>query len=81
VFNRHGWLERHSTKAIVEYYCHISDRTQFLRAIDCSGKLKNATFMFEVYKDAIDEVGPFNVVNVIIDATHVCRAAGLMVQS
>jgi hypothetical protein len=47
----------------------------FLRAIDCSGKLKDATFMFEVLKDAIDEVGPSNVVHVITDATLVCRAA------
>ena len=56
-------------------------RPYFLRAIDCGGKLKDATFMFEVLKDAIDEVGPSNVVHVITDATHVCRAAGLMVQS
>ena len=53
----------------------------FLKAIDCSGKLKDATYMFEILKDAIDEVGPSNVVHVITDATHVCRAAGLMVQS
>ena len=53
----------------------------FLRAIDCSGKLKDATFMFEMLKDAIDEVGPSNVVHVITDAAPVCKAAGLMIQS
>ena len=53
----------------------------FLRAIDCSGKLKDATFMFEVLKDAIDEIGPSNVVHIITDAAPVCKAAGLMVQS
>ena len=52
----------------------------FLRAIDCSGKLKDDTFMFEILKDAIDEVGPSNVVYVITYETHVCRATGLMVQ-
>ena len=40
----------------------------FLRSIECSGKLKDATFMFEVLKEAIDELGPSNVVHVITDA-------------
>ena len=53
----------------------------FLKAIDCSGKKKDATFMFEMLKDAIDEVGPSNVVHVITDAAPVCKAAGLMIQS
>jgi hypothetical protein len=46
----------------------------FLRAIDCSGKHKDASFMFEVLKDAIDEVGPLSVVHVITYATLVCKA-------
>lgn len=37
--------------------------------------------MFEMLKDAIDEVGPSNVVHVITNATLVCKAAGLMIQS
>lgn len=53
----------------------------FLKAVDCSGKNKDATFMFEMLKDAINEVGPSNVVHVVTDATLVCRAAGLMIQS
>ena len=36
----------------------------FLKAIDCIGKLKDATFMFEILKDAIKQVGPSNVVHV-----------------
>jgi len=56
-------------------------RPYFLREIDCSGKLKDATFMFEVLKDAIDEVAPSNVIYVITDVAPVCRAVGLMVQS
>jgi hypothetical protein len=53
----------------------------FLRAIDCNGKIKDATFMFEVLKDEIDEVGPSNAVHVIIDATPAYRETRLMVQS
>ena len=57
------------------------ERPYFLKAIDCSGKTKDATFMFEMLKDAIDEVGPSNVVHVITDATPVCKATRLMIQS
>ena len=53
----------------------------FLREVACSGKLKDPTFMFEVLKEAIDEIGSSNVVHVITNATHVCKAVGLMVQS
>jgi hypothetical protein len=53
----------------------------FLRAIDCSGKMKDAAFQFEVLKDAIEENGPTNVVQVITDVAPVCRSAGLMIQS
>lgn len=46
-------------------------RPYFLRAVDCSGKLKDATFMFEVLKKEIDELGPSNVIHVITDVTLV----------
>jgi len=36
----------------------------FLRAIDCSGKKKDAEFQFVFLKNAIEEVGPSNVVQV-----------------
>ena len=39
-----------------------------LKAIVCGGKIKDATFMFEMLKDAINEVGPSNVVHVITNA-------------
>jgi hypothetical protein len=53
----------------------------FLREIDCSRKMKDAAFQFEVLKDAIEEIGPTNVVQVITDVAPVCRSVGLMIQS
>jgi hypothetical protein len=49
----------------------------FLRGIDCR-KMKDATFMIEVL-DTIKEVGPLNVVYVIIETTLICRIASLIV--
>lgn len=51
-----------------------------LRAIVCSEKNINAVFLKDRLCEAIDEVGPSNVVQVITAATPVCKAAGLMVQ-
>jgi hypothetical protein len=52
----------------------------FLREIDCSRKMRDATFQFEVLKDAIEEISPTNVVQVITDVASLCRFAGLMIQ-
>ena len=53
----------------------------FLRAIDCSGKRKDASFQYELLRDAIEDVGVDNVVQVVTDAAAVCRSAGLLIQS
>ena len=53
----------------------------FLRAIDCFGKCKDATFQYELLRDAIEEVGADNVVQVVTDATIICRSTGLLIQS
>eukprot|EP01018_Ginkgo_biloba_P027576 Gb_23152 [translate_table: standard] len=52
----------------------------FFRAIDCSGKEKNTFFLRDALSDAIEEVGVSNVIQVITDASPVCKVAGLLVQ-
>ena len=52
----------------------------FLRAIDCSGKKKDADFQLTILRDAIEEIGPSNVVQVITDSALVCKSAGLMIE-
>ena len=52
----------------------------FLRPVDCSGQEKNVVFLKDQLCDAIDEVGPSNVIQVVTDATLVCRAIWMMAQ-
>jgi hypothetical protein len=61
-----GWTDIQQ-RPLLNIIVTSSTGPYFLRAIDCIGKLKDATFMFEVLKDAIDEVGPSNAVHVIIE--------------
>jgi hypothetical protein len=41
---------------------------------------KDATFISTILIDAIESVGPHNVVQVITDNAQVCRAVGLIVE-
>ena len=52
----------------------------FLKAIDCSSQEKNTMFLKGQLCDAIVEVGSYNVIQVITDASPVCKVAGVMVQ-
>ena len=43
--------------------------------------MKYAAFQFEVLKDAIEDIGPTDVFQVITVDAPVCRSARLMIQS
>eukprot|EP01018_Ginkgo_biloba_P032553 Gb_29675 [translate_table: standard] len=53
----------------------------FLNAVDCNGELKDATFIANILIDAIESVGPLNVMQVITDNARVCKVAGLLVEA
>jgi hypothetical protein len=53
----------------------------FLRAEDCSGEVKDSKFIVDILISAIEQVGPTNVEQVIIENAPVCKAAGLIVES
>eukprot|EP01018_Ginkgo_biloba_P014114 Gb_03259 [translate_table: standard] len=53
----------------------------FLNAVDCNGELNDATVIANILIDAIESVGPLNVVQVITDNARVCKATGLLVEA
>eukprot|EP01018_Ginkgo_biloba_P010454 Gb_26948 [translate_table: standard] len=55
--------------------------SMFLNAVDCNGELKDGTFIANILIDAIERVGPSNVVQVITDNASVCKAVGLLVEA
>ena len=56
-----GWTDI-TKRPLINIIVTCVDGPFFLRAIDCSGKRKDAAFQFELLRDAIEEVGPENVV-------------------
>ena len=53
----------------------------FLKAVDCEGQVKDGPFIANILIEAIEQVGPRNVVQVITNNTKNCRAAGLLVDA
>eukprot|EP01018_Ginkgo_biloba_P021331 Gb_34602 [translate_table: standard] len=45
--------------------------SMFLNAVDCNGELKDATFIANILIDAIESVGPSNVVQAITNNARV----------
>ena len=74
-----GWTDCRNRQLINIIVSSMSG-PYFLRAIDCSGQEKNTIFLKDQLCDAIAEVGPSNVVQVITDAAPVCKATETMVQ-
>lgn len=52
----------------------------FLQAMDSEGEVKDGPFIANIFIQAIEQVGPQNVVQVIPDNVKNCRAAGLLVE-
>eukprot|EP01018_Ginkgo_biloba_P003953 Gb_13974 [translate_table: standard] len=50
----------------------------FLNVVDCNGELKYATF---ITSNAIESVGPLNVMQVITDNASVCKATRFLVEA
>ncbi|GFY84497.1 hypothetical protein Acr_03g0012710 [Actinidia rufa] len=53
----------------------------FLKAVDCSGEIKDKYFTANLMKDVINEVGPQNVVQIITDNAPNCKAAGQLIEA
>eukprot|EP01018_Ginkgo_biloba_P006167 Gb_33743 [translate_table: standard] len=75
-----GWTDARN-KPLISVIVVCPKGSMFLNAVDCNGELKDATFIANILIDAIDSVGPSNVVQVITDNARVCKAAKLLVEA
>ena len=51
----------------------------FMRVVDSSGKIKSGAYIADVLSESIEEVGPKNVVQVVMDNAKNCQAAGCLI--
>uniref|UniRef100_A0A803M3X6 DUF659 domain-containing protein n=1 Tax=Chenopodium quinoa TaxID=63459 RepID=A0A803M3X6_CHEQI len=52
----------------------------FMKAIDCSGEIKDKDFIATLLSEVIDEIGDQNVVQIIKDNASNCKATGELVE-
>eukprot|EP01018_Ginkgo_biloba_P020087 Gb_39398 [translate_table: standard] len=61
-----GWTDARN-RPLINVIVASPKGLMFLNAMDCNGELKDATFIANILIDAIESVGPSNVVQVITD--------------
>eukprot|EP00253_Pinus_taeda_P021704 PITA_21704 len=74
-----GWRDQRN-RPLINVVAVCPQGAMFLKAVDCSGIEKDASFISTILIEAIESVGPHNVVQVITDNAQVCKAGGLIVE-
>jgi len=74
-----GWKDS-KNRPLINVIAVCPKVAMFLKAVDCEGEVKDGPFIANILCQAIEEVGPRNVVQVVIDNAKNCRAAGLLVE-
>eukprot|EP00253_Pinus_taeda_P004460 PITA_04460 len=75
-----GWRDQRN-RPFINVVAVCPQGAMFLKTVDCSGIEKDASFISTILIEAIESVGPHNVVQVITDNAQICKAAGLIVES
>ncbi|XP_059066890.1 uncharacterized protein LOC131858042 [Cryptomeria japonica] len=70
-----GWTDRRN-RTLLNFLVSCRGSTMFLKSIDASSHVKNATYLCEAIEEVIQEVGEENVVQVVIDNAASYVAAG-----
>ena len=75
-----GWTDIRN-RSLINIIITCTEGPFFLNAIDCSGHQKDVDFQLHILRDAIEKVRPQNVVEVVIDATPMCKGARRLVET
>jgi len=67
-------------RPLINFMAITESGPMFLKSIDASGDVKDKDFMSRHMRDAIMEVGPNNVVQIVTDNAVVCKAAYILIE-
>lgn len=70
-----GWSDPHR-RHLINILAASGSNPMFIKAVDCSGEVKDKHFIAKLMREVIDEVGHEKVVQVITDNAANCKAAG-----
>ena len=75
-----GWSDS-QRRPLINFMAVSGGGPMFLKAVDCSGEIKDKYFIANLMKDVINEVGPQHVVQIITDNAPNCKAAGQLIEA
>ncbi|CAJ2629747.1 unnamed protein product [Trifolium pratense] len=75
-----GWSDP-QRRPLINFMAVTESGPMFLKAVDCSGEVKDREFIAQKIKDVVMEVGPSNVVQIVTDNAAVCKSAGLIIEA
>eukprot|EP00252_Welwitschia_mirabilis_P018883 TRINITY_DN4236_c0_g2_i20.p1 TRINITY_DN4236_c0_g2~~TRINITY_DN4236_c0_g2_i20.p1 ORF type:complete len:272 (+),score=42.48 TRINITY_DN4236_c0_g2_i20:1162-1977(+) len=70
-----GWKDARR-REFVNFLVSSGQHTVFLRSVDVTHRVRNASFMTSIIKEVIEEVGPSNVIQIITDNASACVKSG-----
>lgn len=73
-----GWSDPHR-RPLINILAVSGSNHMFIKAVDCSGEVKDKHFIANLLREVIDEVGHEKVVKVITDNAASCKAAGKII--
>ncbi|CAL2266067.1 unnamed protein product [Prunus armeniaca] len=75
-----GWSDS-QRRPLINMMATRDSGPMFLKAINCEGETKNASFIANLLDECIREIGPQNVVQVITDNASACKAARQIIEA
>ncbi|XP_074374390.1 uncharacterized protein LOC141714792 [Apium graveolens] len=75
-----GWGDRHK-RPLINVMVASRGNSMFVKSFDTSGNIKDAEYVAGLFLNAIDQVGPDNVVQIITDNAGNFKAAGLSIEA
>jgi hypothetical protein len=75
-----GWDDR-AKRSLLNVLTVTPMGAMFVKAIDTTGRMKTGQYIHDVLAEAIQELGPENVVQVVTDSAANCKAAGRLLEA
>ncbi|XP_030477544.2 uncharacterized protein LOC115694594 [Syzygium oleosum] len=74
-----GWSDSHR-RSLINFMAVSDGEPMFIKSVDCSGETKDMHFIFNLFKEVINEIGHEKVVQVITDNASNCKGAGQLIE-
>ncbi|RVW71235.1 hypothetical protein CK203_058830 [Vitis vinifera] len=73
-----GWTDNRQ-RILINFLVYCPERISFVKSVDASDIVKNATNLFQLFDEVIEWVGPLNVVHIVTDNAANYVAVGRLI--